>query len=174
MSVASPQKKPAGRPKKRQSKSTTSKGSQKDYLPTQPDGSTPKPYELLPNGDVVLNHTSDNTFLEPLDHHYSLDPDNPVHAVLIKIAKMNDRKGADYATDVDPWSNFRDQANHFNIALYEAADFSELQKLSRLKALRHNGRAPANEALEDTYLDKAVYAVLACAMHQEFLKGNLS
>lgn len=44
------------------------------------------------------------------------------------------------------------------------------QKLARLTSLRQNGRMadPANEAVADTYLDLAVYAVItyAIALHE--------
>jgi hypothetical protein len=51
----------------------------------------------------------------------------------------------------------------------DAALFNVTQKLARLKSLRQNGRMddPQNEAVADTYLDLAVYAVLAFAMARE-------
>jgi hypothetical protein len=51
----------------------------------------------------------------------------------------------------------------------EAAHFNSTQKLRRLKSLRENGRMdyPQNEAVSDTYLDLAVYGVLAYAIYMQ-------
>ena len=93
-----------------------------------------------------------------------------IREVLQRIERMTASKGHDYATDEDFWSNFRGTAKHFAIPMYEAADFNEIQKLERLRALRSRSDSempatPLHEAVSDTYLDKAVYAVLAYAMY---------
>ena len=82
-----------------------------------------------------------------------------------RIVDVLGSKGEDYSLENDPWSNFRATAAHLGIEIYEAADFNEVQKLARLQALRQNGSKPRNEAIVDTYMDKAVYAVLAYAMY---------
>jgi len=87
-----------------------------------------------------------------------------IQRALNEIAELQERKGADYALDTDPWSNFRGTADHFDLRHYEAAIFNVIQKLQRLKSLRSNGRDPQNEAVRDTYKDLAVYGVLAFAM----------
>jgi hypothetical protein len=75
------------------------------------------------------------------------------------------RKGQDYSTSDDAWaSNFHATSEHFGIHPWEAADFNEVQKLARLSALRHRGKSPSNEAVTDTYQDKAVYALIAYAL----------
>lgn len=38
-------------------------------------------------------------------------------------------------------------------------------KRARLRALSSNGRPPANESVDDTYLDRAVYAALAFGLY---------
>jgi hypothetical protein len=101
-----------------------------------------------------------------------LDPSDPFDAALIPIVAMNRRKRADYAQDSDPFSSFRDTSYMLGLAGFgpkEAALFNVLQKVTRLQALRANGRMaqPSNEAVEDTYLDLAVYSVLLLALSME-------
>ena len=98
--------------------------------------------------------------------------DLEVHGVTdhLKLAfeKLQDilgAKGADYQVDADPWSNFRRTGEQFGLTPYEAAEFNVVQKLERLHALRENGRAPVNEAVEDTYLDLAAYGILTFAAY---------
>lgn len=97
----------------------------------------------------------------------TLDPSDPFESALIPMVRTNRAKRADYALDGSPWSNFEDTARAVGIAPVDSATFNVAQKLSRLRALRANGRldAPRNEAVSDTYLDMAVYAVIALAIH---------
>jgi hypothetical protein len=74
-------------------------------------------------------------------------------------------KGQDYSTSDEAWaSNFEATSQYLGIPKWEAADFNEVQKLARLSALRTRGRPPINEGVLDTYLDKAVYALIAYAL----------
>ena len=101
----------------------------------------------------------------------TLDPSDPFDAALIPIVQTNRKKRADYARDGDPFSSFRISSDLLGLVGFgpvEAALFNITQKLSRLKSLRENGRMddPQNEAVADTYLDLAVYAVLLYALHR--------
>lgn len=89
----------------------------------------------------------------------------PAHLVpaLTRMLKVSAKKRSDYSGE-GPWMNFRVTAEHFGIPDYEAADFLELTKLARIRALR-DGRKVQNESVEDTYLDKANYALFAYAMY---------
>jgi hypothetical protein len=98
-----------------------------------------------------------------------LDPNDPFDAALIPIVRTNRKKRADYALDGDPFSNFKETSAALGVPGFgpvEAALFNVLQKLARLKSLRANGRMndTANEAVADTYLDLAVYAVIVLAL----------
>lgn len=103
----------------------------------------------------------------------TLDPNDPFDAAIIPIVLMNRRKRQDYAHDGnDPFTNFRESSAALGLAGFgavEAADFNIAQKQARLAALRKNGRFddPANEAVEDTYLDRAVYSIIAYALRLE-------
>lgn len=98
----------------------------------------------------------------------TLNPDDPFEAVLVDIVTTNRRKRADYAVDGSPWSNFEFTAGVLNLPPVDAAVHNVAQKLARLTSLRANGRMadPANEAVTDTYLDMAVYATIAYAIHR--------
>ena len=100
-----------------------------------------------------------------------LNPDDPFEAVLVDIVRTNRRKRQDYAEDGSPFSNFDYTADALGLegfSAVESAVFNINQKIARLRSLRKNGRIndPANEAVEDTYLDLAVYAVIAYAIHR--------
>lgn len=99
-----------------------------------------------------------------------LDPADPFDAALIPIVETNRRKRRDYASDGDVFSNFRTSATLLGIDGFgptEAALFNITQKLARLQSLRLNGRMDdaANESVADTYLDLAVYGILAYAIY---------
>jgi len=101
------------------------------------------------------------------DGSVDLDPDDPIDAVLIEIHNLNRAKRADYAYDGNPFSNFEGTAARVaipGVTSLEACEFLIATKEERLAALRANGRPPANEAVTDTYLDRAVYAVIAAAI----------
>ena len=104
-------------------------------------------------------------YVGPLDVH--LLPES-IRSVITKIVDTFQSKNADYAADKDGWrSNFDDIARQCGIPATEAANTLIAVKQARLRALQANGRAPANEAVEDTLLDRAVYSVLALALWQE-------
>ena len=80
------------------------------------------------------------------------------------IANIFRKKNADYANS-DSWrSNFQDVARQLDFTDIDACDTLIAVKQARLRSLRKNGRGPVNEAVLDTYLDRATYAVIALAM----------
>lgn len=97
---------------------------------------------------------------------FYLDRSDPFEGALIRIAEMNRRKRADYAREDDIFSNFRFTAGLFGLAVEEAAMFNVAQKLARISTLRVKAEGPQNESVEDTYLDLAVYAVIAYAIYR--------
>ena len=99
-----------------------------------------------------------------------LDPRWAVENAMMSMVEVSRRKRADYATDGDEFSNFRMTAQFANFeAAWVSATFNVQQKMARIQALRANGRVdtPENEAIYETILDLAVYAVLALAMYGE-------
>jgi hypothetical protein len=94
-----------------------------------------------------------------------LDPHDPFEAVLIKVILMFRAKNKDYA-DGESWSsNFEDVAKQENMDHpVRAADAFIAVKQARLRALGKKKTDPANESVYDTYLDRAVYSVIALAL----------
>lgn len=87
-----------------------------------------------------------------------------VAKALDTIANIFRKKNADYA-NAESWrSNFLDVAKQQGITDLDACDTLIAVKQARLRSLRANGAKPKNEAVEDTYLDRATYAVIALAM----------
>ncbi len=104
-----------------------------------------------------------------------LDPSIALERAMIGMVEVSRRKRADYATDGDEFSNFRGSA-HFAGFEHPAlsALFNVAQKLERIRSLRANGRMEdvANESLDDTFLDIAVYGVLGFAMWLETTEND--
>jgi hypothetical protein len=102
-----------------------------------------------------------------------LDSSDPFEAVLIPIVETNRKKRADYASDDSIFSNFIDTAHFAGFEKpWMSALFNCSQKLSRIRALRENGRLEEtqNEAIADTLLDLACYSVLSLAMYHDDLR----
>lgn len=100
----------------------------------------------------------------------TLNPDDPFERVLIPIIHTNRIKRGDYAVDGSPFTNFEQTATFANFEnRWMSALFNCSQKLARIQALRANGRLddPNNEAVMDTLLDNAVYAIIALAIAEE-------
>lgn len=102
-----------------------------------------------------------------------LNPEDPFDAALIPIVETNRRKRRDYAHDSDPFSNFRTtsamMAMGESFGPIESALFNIHQKVARIQSLRANGRLTdaANESVDDTFLDLAVYSIIAYALKRE-------
>ncbi len=88
----------------------------------------------------------------------------PIAQAMLRIESTFARKNADYATDSSWRSNFDAIAAQMGFSAVSAADTLIAVKQARLTALALNGRGTVNEAIEDTYLDRMVYAVIAYAL----------
>lgn len=77
------------------------------------------------------------------------------------MVKMNRRKRADYASDSNIFKNFDEvaSASQGMVTAKEYADIQVIMKTARIQNLR--GRPAVNESVIDSYLDRAVYSVLA-------------
>lgn len=106
-----------------------------------------------------------------MSEEITIDPSSsdPFERVIAEIVSVNRLKRKDYAIDGDPFSNFHDTARAMGIEGFSAIDSADLnvrQKDARIRSLRMNGRtqSPSNETVADTYLDRAVYAIIAYAI----------
>lgn len=89
-----------------------------------------------------------------------------IDEALKRMRAIFETKNADYAEGT--WdSNFLDVARQMGFDRETACDTFIAVKQARLRSLRTSGKLPSNEAVADTVLDRAVYALIALAMHSE-------
>lgn len=150
-----------------------------------PQGGSPYFGVLIDKSEEFFFYEHELELLEPtingevaVEGELVLNPEDPFERVLIDMVETNRRKRKDYAIDGSPFSNFDDTAQAMGIDGFAAVDsalFNIHQKLARLRSLRLNGRTndTQNEAVVDTYLDLAVYGVIALAIHR-FPDGKVS
>jgi len=94
---------------------------------------------------------------------------DPFDRVVEEIIGLNRRKRADYTGNQDPWENFKDSSRQVGQAPGLSVEVLIGTKQSRLRQLLQPGREPNNESIRDTFLDRAVYAIIALAMYDEGL-----
>jgi len=119
----------------------------------------------MPDGLFPTHSEAQNKPSKEDTETVTLSHKDPFENAILKILATAERKRADYASRDMPFSNFEFTAMYFGLRRYQSADFNELQKLARLRELNQPNREPTNEPVEDSYLDKAVFAVLAYAMY---------
>lgn len=98
----------------------------------------------------------------------TLDPKDPFDKLIIPMVEINRKKRADYADEEDTYRNFRRVAE-----MMDLPDYDELEdcltmvarKFCRITNLR--GRDPQNEGVLDSFLDLAVYSILAYGLAVE-------
>ncbi len=94
---------------------------------------------------------------------YETDP--RFDAVLAQIKKLHDAKSQDYGSKTDSLANVR-ASQDFGIPPWIGALIRQNDKLTRIK----NSIAGNNlvfESVEDSLLDSAVYAIIACVLYKE-------
>lgn len=104
----------------------------------------------------------------PATEKITLDTNSAFERTLIDVVKMFRAKNKDYA-DGQSWSsNFEDVATQMGFEHpVVACDALIAVKQARLRSLGHTGNEPVNEGVLDTYLDRAVYSVIALALLQD-------
>ncbi len=92
----------------------------------------------------------------------SLNLDDPFEKVIAELVELQRKKAQDYAADGDTLKNMKFVVEMLDIEGYtviEDCNAMVLRKCARIVNLR--GRDASNESIRDSYLDRAVYAVLA-------------
>jgi hypothetical protein len=102
----------------------------------------------------------------------TLDPNEPFEAALIKMVATHRAKLQDYAGDDHPNQNFYDTAYQLALTGGHSVEVLIATKQARLRVLlpKHwssSNSKPINEGIEDTFLDRAVYAVIAMTIWEE-------
>jgi len=99
---------------------------------------------------------------------------DPFEAILTEMVEMHRAKGHDYNPDPDNTkgllpTNFDEVAREVPLVDYTPvmdAYTMTMRKLKRVGHLLTPGFEPVNEALDDSMLDAAVYAVLMLELHR--------
>lgn len=105
--------------------------------------------------------------------YIEIDPNNPFERTVAEVLDLYRRKRADY-TDSDPWSNFKASAGQVNQPAGVGLEVLLATKQARLQTLLFTGKEPRNEAVRDTVLDRAVYALIGLAMWDDGLYTEAS
>lgn len=85
---------------------------------------------------------------------------------LAVMAQLHDRKNHDYAEDDNPFSNFEMAAQYAGVSVQTVFNVLlgvKQARIAELEAKIANGDMPLHESLDDSRLDRAVYAALAVA-----------
>jgi hypothetical protein len=99
------------------------------------------------------------------------NPTDPFDRVVEEIINLNRSKRADYTGDRGPWANFEDTASQTGTTPGHVVEVMIANKQSRLRSLSGTDRTPNHEAVRDTKLDRAVYAIIALALDDEATDG---
>jgi hypothetical protein len=87
------------------------------------------------------------------------------HALLRQIGELHDAKQRDYGSDIDPFANVRGSAR-WGVEPWIGAMVRASDKVHRLQSYVANGSL-ANEGVEDSLMDLAVYALISLILFRE-------
>lgn len=95
----------------------------------------------------------------------ALSPQQQFHAILSEMGETFDRKNKDYGQDSDPFANVR-RSEQWGIPPWIGAMVRAGDKMTRLETFAQKGTL-ANEGVEDSLLDLAVYSIIALLLFRE-------
>ena len=87
------------------------------------------------------------------------------HDILQAVGELHDRKQKDYGRGDDPFANVR-ATEAWGIPAWVGAMIRANDKIVRLQSFQQNGTL-ANEGVEDSLLDIAVYAIIALVLFEQ-------
>ena len=94
--------------------------------------------------------------------------DNPYfEKLLAEMSALHAKKNHDYASDADPFSNFRFAAQQAGVDPHTVLEVLIGVKTARLRELTGSGKVPNNESERDTRLDRAMYAAIDVALYDQ-------
>lgn len=92
------------------------------------------------------------------------------HELLKLAGELHDRKQSDYGTEKDPFINVR-ASEEWGVPSWIGAMIRLNDKVTRLKSLASKGHLN-NEAAVDSFMDIAVYALIAHVLYEEKINGK--
>lgn len=87
------------------------------------------------------------------------------HALLREIGELHDKKQQDYGRDNDPFANVR-ASSDWGVPAWVGTLIRGTDKIKRLQKAA-TGAKLANESVEDSMMDLAVYALIALILYRE-------
>jgi hypothetical protein len=98
------------------------------------------------------------------------------HQLLQEMGELHDRKQRDYGRADDPFANVRNSAA-FGVPAWVGCMMRANDKMARIQGaaqqLANNGEINmANESLEDSLLDLAVYSLIGLILYREDADGS--
>lgn len=87
------------------------------------------------------------------------------HALLKEIGDLHDKKQKDYGTSGDPFANVRG-SKEWGVPSWVGAMIRANDKMKRLQNFARNGTL-ANESARDSFMDLAVYSLIALVLYDE-------
>lgn len=87
------------------------------------------------------------------------------HEILRELGALHDQKQQDYGVEGDPFANVRG-SKEWGVEPWVGALIRATDKVRRLQKYARVGKL-ANEAVEDSFRDLAVYAVIALVLFEE-------
>lgn len=91
------------------------------------------------------------------------------HDAIEEIVYLHGQKQNDYGTETDPFANVRG-SSEWGVEPWMGAMIRANDKVKRLQKFAREGQL-ANEAVEDSFKDLAVYALIAYVLYQEGSDG---
>lgn len=90
--------------------------------------------------------------------------DSRFHALLAEVGTLHDRKQLDYGREADPFANVR-ASEDFGVPAWVGAMIRANDKMRRIQRFAQRG-ALANEGVEDSLLDLAIYSLIALVLYR--------
>lgn len=125
------------------------------------------------HADVPVEQTREEQELVQIAEELGIDLNAPdrhpnsarFHEILTELGELHDRKQRDYGRGDDPFANVR-ASEEWEVDGWVGAMIRLNDKVRRLQALARNGDL-ANESAQDSFMDIAVYAVIAAVLHEQ-------
>lgn len=92
------------------------------------------------------------------------------YQLLKEIGDLHHKKQQDYGTTGDPFANIRG-SQEWGIRPWVGAMVRAQDKIKRIQKYAREGNL-ANESVRDSFMDLAVYALIACILHEEEINAN--
>ena len=88
------------------------------------------------------------------------------YEILHDLRELHDQKQLDYGTRADPFANVRGSEG-WGVPAWVGAMIRATDKLVRLQKFARDG-VLANEGVEDSFRDLAVYAIIGLVLYEEY------